>query len=97
MRKSHSCGISAIFFECYLVSETQILMTVSDFLWFFCRKSFPGRGLHFSMGGVQMGSFIFEWGEGAPWGKHEMDPCDTCNFTDNHSLISDVWQFNATL
>ena len=54
--------------------ETQVLMTVSDFLWFFLYESFLGRGLHFSVGGgqviFQMGGFIFEWVGGAPWGRH---------------------------
>ena len=35
VRKSCSCGISAIFFQCCFMIEIQILMTVSNFSWFF--------------------------------------------------------------
>ena len=35
VRKSCSCGISAIFFQCFFMVETQVLMTVSDFSGFF--------------------------------------------------------------
>ena len=48
-RKSCSCGISAIFFQCWFMSETQVLMAVSDFLNFFSRFSF---------------FFFFWWGDG---------------------------------
>ena len=33
VRKSHFCGISAIFFQCWFMNETQVLMTVSKFFW----------------------------------------------------------------
>ena len=38
MRKSHFCGISANFFECCFISETQLLMEVSDFFYFFSKN-----------------------------------------------------------
>ena len=49
------------------MTETQVLMTVSDFLRVFFKESFPGRGHHFSFGGgrgvvSQMGGFIFKGG-----------------------------------
>ena len=65
MRKSHSCGISATFFQCCFMTETQVLMTVSDFSVIFFYESFPGRWLHFSVGGgfvFQIGGFIFKLG-----------------------------------
>ena len=53
VRKSHSCGISAIFFQCCFMIETQVLITVSDFFCFFSRvgsvfQMARGRELHFS-------------------------------------------------
>ena len=51
MTKSRFCGISAIFFQCCFMSETQILMAVSDFFAFFSRN-------HFLEGG-----FTFPWWE----------------------------------
>ena len=49
-RKSRSCGISAIFFQCCFMIETQILMTVSDFSGFFSRNHFLEGGLTFQWG-----------------------------------------------
>ena len=60
VRKSHLCGISAIFSQCYFMSETQELMTVSGF---FSRNHFLEGGFTFQWGGL-----IFKWGEGTPLG-----------------------------
>ena len=51
VRKSHSCGISAIFSQCCFMIETQVLMTVSTFWGFLSRN-------HFLKGG-----FPFQWGD----------------------------------
>ena len=62
-RKSHSCGISAIFFQCCFMIETQVLMTVSDF-WRFFLGIIPWKGPS-RFNGVfvfQMGDFIFSGG-----------------------------------
>ena len=37
VRKSRFCGISAIFFQCYFMNETLVLMAVSNFFCFFSR------------------------------------------------------------
>ena len=67
VRKSHSCGISAIIFQCCFMIETQVLMTVSDFFKFFFQESFHGRELHFSIGGG--GGVFFRWrGSFLSWG-----------------------------
>ena len=51
VRKSHSCKISAIFFQCCFMIETQVLMAVSDFFGFFSRNNLlEGSFLPFSMG-----------------------------------------------
>ena len=49
VRKSFSCGISAISFQCCFMSETQVLMSF-QFFGLFSRN-------HFLEGG-----FIFQWG-----------------------------------
>ena len=59
VRKSRSCGISAIFSKCCFMIETQVLLTVSNF---FFQESFPGRRLHFSMGSRA----VFQLGS-TPW------------------------------
>ena len=62
VRKSHFCAISAIFFQCYVMSQTQELMTVSDFGGggggggvsrnsFLEEASFVDGGVCFSVGG----------------------------------------------
>ena len=51
VRKSHFCGISAIFLQCCFISETQVIMTVSNFFWGF-----------FSMINFLEGCFTFQWG-----------------------------------
>ena len=51
VRKSHFCGISAIFLQCCFISETQVIMTVSNFFLFF-----------FSMINFLEGCFTFQWG-----------------------------------
>ena len=63
VRKSHSCGVSWIFFQCCFMIEAQVLMTVSDFLKFFPRNHFLEEGFAVQWGGVvfQMGGFIFKW------------------------------------
>ena len=74
VKKSHSCGISAIFFQCCFITEIQLLMTVSNFGGFFSRNHFLE------------GSFTFQWegcfsdggpsflsggkGGGHHWGHH---------------------------
>ena len=40
------------------MTESQVLMTVSDFSVVFFYESFPGRWLHFSVGG----GFVFQIG-----------------------------------
>ena len=42
------------------MSETQVLMAILDFPDFFFLKSFPGRGLNFSIGGFLWGGIIFK-------------------------------------
>ena len=49
VRKSRSYEISAIFLHCCLIIETQVLITVSNFLRFFSRNHFLEGGLHFSI------------------------------------------------
>ena len=66
VRKSHSCEISAIFFHCCFMIETQTLMTASDFSVFFSRNHFLEGGFTCQWGecfsdGVE---FIFKWEEG---------------------------------
>ena len=51
VRKSHSYGISAIFFQCWFMIETQILMTVSDLFGLFTRNHFLEGSFTFSQGG----------------------------------------------
>ena len=46
-----------IFFQCCFMSETQVLMTVSNFRGFFSRNHFLRGGFTF-----QWGNFIFKWG-----------------------------------
>ena len=55
VRKSRFCGISAISFQCCFMSETQILMAVSNF----CNFSF-----FFSEGGEDRGPSVFTEKEG---------------------------------
>ena len=69
-RKPHFCGIFATFFQCYFMSETQVLMTVSNFFGFFSRNYFLEGGFTFQWGGIW---FSVEWGlnfkrRGAPLG-----------------------------
>ena len=68
VRESHSCQISAIFFQSCFMIETQVLMAI---FWFFFYKSFPRRDLHFSLeeggGGFRWEGFIFKW-RGRPMG-----------------------------
>ena len=67
VRKSRSCGISAIFFQCCFMIETQVLMTVSDFSRFFSRNHFLEERFTFQWEVCffrwRMG-FIFKWGGG---------------------------------
>ena len=74
--KSESCGISATFFQCCFMIETQVVMTVSNFLRFCSRNHFLEGGFTFQWGwgGLvsQMGaSFLGEGGGGAPHGGHQ--------------------------
>ena len=57
--KSNSCGISAIFFQCCFMIETQELMTVFDFSWNFSRNHFLEGGFNFKWGG---GVLLLRWG-----------------------------------
>ena len=50
--KLGSCGISAIFFQCCFMIETQVLMTVSDFSGIFSRNHFLEGGFTFRWKGV---------------------------------------------
>ena len=59
MRKSYFYGVSAIFFQYCFMSETQVLMTVSDF-FFLGIISWKGALLFNGMGE----GFIFNWGGG---------------------------------
>ena len=63
-RKSHSCRISAIFFQCSFMIETQVLMAVSDFSGFFSTNHFLEGGFTFQLeGGRPMGHISFDgWG-----------------------------------
>ena len=52
IRKSRFCGISVIFYQCYFMIETQVLMAVSNI--FFLGIA-PGRRLlYFSMEGLYL-------------------------------------------
>ena len=60
MRKSCSCWISAIFFQCCFMIEMQVFMTVSDFSRFFSRNKFLVWDFTFQWG------VVFELGD-TPW------------------------------
>ena len=63
VRKSCSCGICAIFFQCCFMTETQVLITASDFSEFFSRNHFLEGGFALQWRVVfQLRSFIFKWG-----------------------------------
>ena len=66
VKKLHYCGISAVFFQCCFMIETQVLMTVSDFLRFFSRNHFLEGGFPFQWGVIsQLGaSFLCAEGRG---------------------------------
>ena len=68
------CGISAIFFLCLFMTETQVLMKVSNFLEFFSRNHFLEDGFTFQWGVVFQieGGFIFKWWE-VPHGDISFD------------------------
>ena len=71
VRKSCSCGIFAIFFQCCFMIETQAINEGFRFFRVFFQESLSGRGLHFSMGAVCFsvgGGFIFKWGHQFGWG-----------------------------
>ena len=70
VRKSHFCGISAIFFQCYFMSETYV-NAVSDFSGSFSTNHFlKGASLFIGWG------LFFSWGDGlhfsvgVPHGEH---------------------------
>ena len=56
VRKLRFCGISAIFFQCCFMSETQALMTVSDFWVFFLGIIFWKGALFFNEGAPHEGA-----------------------------------------
>ena len=58
-RKARFYGIFATFFQRYFMSETQVLMTVSDFFGFFSRNYFVEGDFTFQWGGIW---FSVEWG-----------------------------------
>ena len=64
MRKSCSCWISAIFFQCCFMIDMQVFMTVSYFSEFFSRNKFLVWGFTFQW------MIVFELGD-APWGDFE--------------------------
>ena len=79
VRKSRFCGIAVIFFQCCFLSETQVLMTVSDF-GFFSRNPFLKRGfifqrevLHFQAEVAPHGDISFD-GRGGFVGVPPMPP-----------------------
>ena len=49
MRKLRFCRTFANFFQCYFMSETQVLVAVSDFLDFHFLGNISRMVLHFSM------------------------------------------------
>ena len=49
-----------IFFQCCFMSDTEILLTVSNFFFFFFLKTFPGKGLYFSMRVPHVGGIGFD-------------------------------------
>ena len=60
LRKSRFCGISAIFLQCCFMSETKVLMKVSDFSGVFSRNNFLEADFTF-----QCRDLFFSWGGGA--------------------------------
>ena len=60
VRKSRFCEMFANFFQCRFMNETQVSMTVSNFLGLFSRYHFLE------------GDFTFQWGVGAPWEGHQL-------------------------
>ena len=65
--KSHSCGISAVFFQYCFMIETQVSITVSDFSKYFSRNHILEVDFTFQWGRLflRLGAFIFKCG-GAP-------------------------------
>ena len=68
-RRPRFRGIFTTFFQCYFMSETQVLMIVSDFLGFSSRNYFLKGGFTFQWGEIW---FSVEWGlnfkrRGAPF------------------------------
>ena len=71
VRKSCSCGISAIYFQCCFMIETQVLMIVSNFSGFILERGFTFNwgggwfwdgGTPFLSGGGGHGGHWFWWG-----------------------------------
>ena len=59
-KSSHIFGISATFFQCCFISETQILMVVSTFSDFISMNHFLTRGFIYKSGVVfQLGGLHF--------------------------------------
>ena len=70
VEKSRFCGISAIFFQYRFMSETQVLMTISDFFVFFL-GIISWKGALLFNGGLH-----FNWGEeGCQWETLSNGPC----------------------
>ena len=67
--KSHSCGISIIFYQCCFMTEAQVSITVSDFSKYFSRNHILEVDFTFQWGRLflRLGAFIFKCG-GAPCG-----------------------------
>ena len=69
VRKSCSCGIFAIFLQCYFMIETQALMTVSDFfLGFFLGIIFGKEASLFCGGCFSDGGGFISFLSGGIWG-----------------------------
>ena len=68
-RESLSSGIFAIFFQCWFMIETQVLMTLSNFLVFFSRNHFLEGASLFSgvvCFSVKRGGSFLRGGRGVP-------------------------------
>ena len=68
-RESLSSGIFAIFFQCWFMIETQVLMTLSNFLVFFSRNHFLEGASLFSgvvCFSVKRGGSFLRGGVGCP-------------------------------
>ena len=92
-KSSRIFGISAIFFQCCFISETQILMVVSTFSDFISRNHFLAggfickSGVVFQLGGLHFLIYlfihfflIFFWGGGNNENHYEPSPPPSPSF-----------------